>query len=140
MNDKFFIDTNIFIYQLDTEDPVKSSICDEIVLDGIASSNGCISFQVVQETLNVLLKKSRKTVSIQEASDYFDSTLEPLFNIPATPALYQRSLNIIHRYQFSYYDSLIIAAALESGCRLLFSEDFQHQQIIESLKIQNPFV
>ena len=59
--------------------------------------------------------------------------------IPMDP-LYERGLFIKFRYQYSFYDSLIIAAALEAGCKTLYSEDMQHGQRIEQLIIKNPFL
>ena len=54
-------------------------------------------------------------------------------------ALYHRGLDLQIRYRFSFYDSLIVAAALEAGCKTLYSEDLQHAQEIEGLTIANPF-
>ena len=65
--------------------------------------------------------------------------LIPLWKINPTRELYLRSLNIKSRYLYSFYDSLIIAAALEADCKTLYSEDMQHGQRIEQLIIKNPF-
>ena len=56
-----------------------------------------------------------------------------------TRALYQRALDLQTRYQFRFYDALIVAAALAAGCTRLYSEDLQHGQRIEGLTIVNPF-
>jgi len=55
-------------------------------------------------------------------------------------ALYRRALEIKPRYGYSFYDSLIIAAALTAGCRRVYSEDLQHGQRIGQLTIVNPFL
>jgi len=65
--------------------------------------------------------------------------LLPLWRIMPSQALYQSALDLHARYQFSFYDSLIIAAALAAGCTRLYSEDLQHGQRIEGLTIENPF-
>ena len=57
-----------------------------------------------------------------------------------TAALYQSAVSFQSRYGFSFYDSLIVAAALEAGCTRLYSEDLQHGQQIQRLTILNPFV
>ncbi len=54
-------------------------------------------------------------------------------------ALYRSALQLQLRWRFSFYDSLIVAAALEAGCKRLLSEDLQHGQRIETLTIENPF-
>jgi predicted nucleic acid-binding protein len=66
--------------------------------------------------------------------------LSPLLRIYPSILLYKRGLIIQSRYQFSFYDSLIIAAALEVGCTTLYSEDLQHGQQIEQLIVKNPFI
>jgi predicted nucleic acid-binding protein len=53
--------------------------------------------------------------------------------------MHDEALRISQRYKYGIYDSLVIAAALEGGCSVLYSEDMQHGQSIGSLKIRNPF-
>ena len=53
--------------------------------------------------------------------------------------LYTQALELKARWKFSFYDSLIVAAALEAGCKRLYSEDLQHGQRIQGLRIENPF-
>ena len=64
----------------------------------------------------------------------------PLWQVNPTAALYQSAITLQGRYGFSFYDSLIVAAALEGGCTRLYSEDLQHGQQIQRLTILNPFV
>lgn len=135
-----FIDTNLFIYQLEARDEGKAAIANRIIRQGIETGNACISFQVVQECLNVMLRKAEIRLGIDEAGDYLETALGPLLRIYPSLALYQRSLGIQVRYQFSFYDSLIVTAALEAGCKTLFSEDLQHNQQIDGLTIKNPFL
>ena len=131
------IDTNIIIYALESVDPKKYKRAKELVQSGLLKGNCCISRQVIQETLNVATKKLQYT--IEDARYLLRDTLLPLHRmIPVSP-LYERGLFIKFRYQYSFYDSLIIAAALEAGCNTLYSEDMQHGQRIEQLIIKNPF-
>ena len=134
-----FIDTNVFIYQLEALDERKSAIAEQIIRDGIANGTACISFQVIQETLNVVLRKAAVPLDPEAARSYLESVLAPLFRVPATMDLYHRALDVHGRYRYSFYDSLIVAAALLAGCKRLYSEDLQHGQQIEGLTIQNPF-
>jgi predicted nucleic acid-binding protein len=140
MSAEAFIDTNIFIYQLDATDERKSAIADRLIGEAVETASGCISFQVAQECLNTVLRKAEIPLDVAGARRYFDAVLEPLLRVTATPALYQRALDSTARYGFPFYDALIVAAALEAGCRRLYSEDLQHGQRIEGLTIQNPFV
>lgn len=134
-----FIDTNVLMYQLDTVDPRKHAIAERIVSDAIADETACISFQVVQECLNTVLRKAELKLDPASARAYLDTVLAPLYKVHDSLMLYRRSLDLQKRFRFSYYDALIVAAALESGCKRLLSEDLQHGQRIETLKVENPF-
>lgn len=139
MSAEYFLDTNLFIYQIETEDEAKAAVANQIIRLGIETDNACISFQVVQECLNTIVRKAEICLTKEQAIHYLDASLSPLLRIYPSIPLYRRGLNIQSRYKFSFYDSLIIAAALEAGCKTLYSEDLQHGQRIEGLTIQNPF-
>ena len=139
MSAESFIDTNVFIYQLEALDERKATIADRIIRDGIASGGACISFQVVSETLNTVLRKAEIPLDGEGARSYLETVLAPLYRIPPTTNLYQRALDIQARYRYSFYDSLIIAAALLEGCSQIYSEDLQNGQHIEGLTIRDPF-
>jgi predicted nucleic acid-binding protein len=75
-----------------------------------------------------------------EARRFLDTVLAPLWSIAPSPALYADTLDIGERYRFSFYDSLIVAAAASAGCTRLLSEDLQPGQTIGTLTITNPFL
>lgn len=139
MSAEYFIDTNLFIYQLEALDERKSAAADHIIHEGIETRNACISFQVVQECLNTAIRKAEIPLSMDEARHYLDTVLAPLFRVPASLSLYTRALDVQARYRYGFYDSLIVAAALGAGCTRLYSEDLQDGQKIEGLTIENPF-
>lgn len=139
MSADVFIDTNVFIYQLDASDGRKQALAERLVREALAAGDACISFQVVQECLNTLLRKARVVLQAEQARMYLDTVLLPLLQVSSSPALYHRALDIQARYRFSFYDSLIVAAALVAGCSRLFSEDLQHGQQVEGLSIIDPF-
>jgi predicted nucleic acid-binding protein len=140
MSANSFIDTNVFIYLLEGLDEHKADKAEQLIEYGIASGTACISFQVVQECLNTAIRKAEIPLTLGDMNLYLKSVLMPLCRVQPSLGLYQTALDIKGRYRFSFYDSLIIAAALEAGCKTLFSEDMQHGQIIETLTIQNPFI
>ena len=140
MSAEYFLDTNIFVYQLERLDVRKAAIAEELIRNGIARRTGCISFQVVQECLSVALRKSEIILDADEMRRYMQFVLTPMLQIHSSVLLYYTALDIQARYQFSFYDSLIVSAALEAGCSHLYSEDMQHGQQIGSLTIENPFV
>jgi predicted nucleic acid-binding protein len=134
-----FLDTNIFVYQLDAADPRKQAVAQGLVRDALLTQDACISFQVVQECLNVITTKARVPLSAADAQSYLDAVLTPLVQVGASTPLYRRALDLRMHWQFSFYDALIVAAALSAGCHRLLTEDLQHGQQIETLLIENPF-
>ncbi|MCX7112930.1 MAG: PIN domain-containing protein [Proteobacteria bacterium] len=134
-----FIDTNVFVYLFDETDDRKRIKAKEIVRTALETRSARISHQVVQETLNVVTRKLPAPMTVEKARQFLEQVLMPLWQIMPSPVLYRRGLEIQARYGFSFYDSLIVAAALESGCNRLFSEDMQHGQHVEGLTIENPF-
>ncbi len=133
-----FIDSNVFVYLFDMTDADKRRRAETLIEHALEQGDGCISYQVVQETINVVTRKLSATTD--DAKRLLDRVLAPLWKVTPTPTLYRRGLDIQSRYQFSFYDSLIVAAALEAGCKTLYSEDLQHGQRIEQLTIRNPFM
>ena len=73
------------------------------------------------------------------AEEFFRETRLPSWKSRPTPERYSRALELQERYRFSFWDALIVAAALEAGCTRLLTEDLQHGQVIEGLRVENPF-
>jgi predicted nucleic acid-binding protein len=134
-----FFDSNVLVYAFDTRDQRRNAIADALLVQAQREHSAIISYQVVQETLNVLTRKLTPRLTAAEARDILLDVLAPLWRIHPSSALYSRALSIQERYGYSFYDSLVIAAALEGGCARLLSEDLQHGQQIEGLTIKNPF-
>ena len=137
MNAECFLDTNVFVYMFDETDDYKRTTAESLVRQALEGRNGCISSQVVQETVNVLTGKLGALP--HQVRRIFEHVLLPLWQINPSENLYHRGLDLKMRYGYSFYDSLIVAAAIESGCKTLYSEDLQHGQQIGDLTIRNPF-
>ena len=139
MSARAFLDTNVFIYQLDSSDARKHKIAERLVRDALQNERACISYQVVQECLSTILRKAEVALDAQGTRAYLEAVLLPLMKVGASAALYERALDIQSRWRFGFYDSLIVASALVAGCDTLLTEDLQHGQVIETLTISNPF-
>ena len=130
---KAFIDTNIVIYSLGPNSS-KAALAAPLF-----AHHPTLSTQVLSETANVALKKlalplleTGKLLAMLEATCQVEIV---------TPATMQRALDIAGRYGFSWFDSLIVASALDAGCGTLYTEDLQHGQVIEGkLTVANPFI
>jgi len=138
MKDKFFIDTNIVVYALSLESE-KKSISKQLIKQAHKKS-GCLSFQVIQEFLNTVTKKFQIPLKKEDAQKYLSEILFPICEVFPSEKLYISALDIREKWKFSFYDSLIIAAAVEANCKILYSEDLQHNQKIYDLTILNPYL
>ncbi len=132
-----FIDSNVFIYLFDRKNAEKRRIAHNLIESAIDNDTGVISYQVVQETLSVMTMKLNSPP--REAQDFLATVLVPMWKSMPSEALYGHAIGIQARYQFGFYDSLIVAAALDAGCTRLYTEDMQHGQQIEDLIVTNPF-
>jgi predicted nucleic acid-binding protein len=134
-NQKVFLDTNLLIYAHTNLDTPKQHKIQSI----ISTEQTIISTQVFKEAANVLFKKFNFAwQDIQQVLLEMEQNNEVYTNTTTT---IQSSCQIANRYGFSFYDSLIIASALEVGCSVLYSEDLQHGQVFDKeLTVKNPFV
>jgi predicted nucleic acid-binding protein len=134
-----FLDSNIFIYLFDETAQDKREIAQNIILGALENKSACISFQVIQETLHVLTRKIATPVKLDDAKAFLQQVLEPLCKVSPSTALYIKALTLQNQFRFGFYDSVIVAAALQAGCSQLLTEDLQDGQFIEDLQIVNPF-
>jgi predicted nucleic acid-binding protein len=140
MSDRYFLDTNIFVYSFDPVEPRKARIAEELVTRGVTSGLGVISYQVVQEFMNVSLRQFSATMTVTELERYFFWILLPMMRVPSSTDLFLEALRLQSAHQLSWYDSLIVEAAIQGGCKVLYSEDFQHGCRFSDLIIQDPFL
>lgn len=130
--DKVFFDTNVVLYLL-SADTAKADKAEYLLEQG-----GVVSVQVLNEFASVTRRKLGKT---------WDEVAEMLNILKATCKVelvslstHDRALLLARRYNYSLYDSLILAAALLANCSVVYSEDMQHDQVINGrLRIRNPF-
>lgn len=139
MSAKHFIDTNVFIYSFDQSQPAKQSRASTLIQEALDSGLGIISTQVIQEFLNVATQKFAVPMQTEDAKVYTRLVLNPLCQVYPDLALYESSLDIQAETGSSFYDSLILAAAIQEGCEILYSEDLQDGQQVRSLTIVDPF-
>ena len=139
MSARFFLDTNLFVYTFDANAPTKAKKAAQLIRRAADTGEGIISYQVVQEFLSVAFRRFAQPMTVAEAEQYLITVLRPLLAVHSSTAIYFAALRIAEKHRFSWYDSLIVAAALEGQCERLYSEDFQHGRKIETLRIENPF-
>jgi predicted nucleic acid-binding protein len=137
MKDKCFIDSNAFIYLLDATDVKKNKLALELFATRLNMFDTYISTQVIKEVSSVCLRRLKysidevyRVVDLLNEHNVMDTSVETI----------KSGLEIVRNHSFSFYDSLIIASAIESNCSVLYSEDMNHGETIAGLKIINPFL
>ena len=138
MNVDSFLDTNVIVYSFDKDNPEKQKRARELVQTNAFSWS--ISWQVVQEFSFVALYRFKTPLKDSDLHEYLDLVLLPHCFIHSSSEIYRTAIKIHSRTQYRFYDSLIIAAALQSGASILYSEDMQHGRKIGGLEIRNPFL
>ena len=132
MPDQAFFDTNVLLYAL-AEDGWRTPRADVLLAGG-----GTISVQVLNEFAAVARRKLRLDwlviAALLARARVLCSSVVPL-----TVEMHEAALVLAGRYQFSFYDALIVAAAQAAGCTTLWSEDMQDGMVVGELTIRNPF-
>jgi len=137
-DDKVFLDTNIIIYAYDASAGEKHRIAKKIFVELWDSGLGVISTQVLQEFFVNVTQKIPKTLDKRLAKDIVSDLLKWDVVVNDGESIIE-AIEILLRYGCSFWDSLIIEAAIRSGAVVLLSEDLSHGQIINGLTIKNPF-
>ena len=135
-----FVDTNIFVYAADQRDLEKQGLAIELNQSLRSMGTGVVSYQVIQEYINVALRGSLSGDGPERLMEEVALTFASYRTIWPSVELYAQAILLQSRYKFQWYDCLIVAAALEAGCGTLYTEDLQHGQMIGSVRVVNPFL
>lgn len=131
-----FFDTNIFVYAVSTAEKDQEKRRKARVL--LAEVKFALSLQVVQEFINTCSNKAR----LGQSREAITESVELLLAYPClgpSPSLIRHAFSLQGRYQISYWDAAILAAATELGCTTLYSEDLSHGQTYGTVQVINPF-
>ena len=137
MSAEYFLDTNVLVYAFDQKADEKRARALSL---SDATAPWLISWQVIQEFCSVARHRFTIPLDLEFLGDYLELFLLPHCNVMPSGSIYQKALQIQRETQYPFYDSLIVAAALESGASILYSEDLQHDRTIGHLRILNPFL
>jgi predicted nucleic acid-binding protein len=132
-DDKYFLDTNIALYAIDA-DQTKADIADELVCRGC-----CLSSQVFNESVEVMRRKWKAPwTQVRSFLEYLETHATHVESV--TLNTHQRALDIAEATGIRIYDALLVAAAEQAHCTLLYTEDLNHGQRIGGVEIRNPFL
>lgn len=136
---KAFFDSNVLIYAFDSEAGQKGERARALLGMAARTGAGVLSYQVFQELISVMQKKYRIKPSNAEMKRILTKTREDFQVVESSGALLASALDLRERFNFSWYDSLIVAAALKARCDVLVSEDMHDGLAIDGMTIVNPF-
>lgn len=137
MATRSFIDTNILVYAEASDRPAKQQVALALLKQLYETATGVLSTQVLQEYSNVALKKLRLPAGhVRAQLDLY----EQFEIVQVTPAIIRAGLDLHQTRSVSFYDALIMASAETAGCSVLLSEDMNTGEVINGMRIHNPFI
>jgi predicted nucleic acid-binding protein len=133
-----FFDTNVLVYMFDEGEPAKQWCAIHLFEDVAGKGRALLSTQVLQEFFAAATRRLSPPMSYELAGRVVRALAAlPIVRIDSDIIL--SAIEITRRYSFSFWDSLIVEAALRGGANILYTEDLQHGQVIETLRVENPF-
>ena len=134
-----FVDTNVLVYAFDASAGTKHVAARELLTRIWNSGTGCLSVQVLQEFFVTVTRKVHQPLSVDEAAARIrDYAAWRIFSATAADVV---SAIALHRSAgVSFWDAMVIHAATELACDVLWSEDLNDGQLISGVRIRNPFV
>lgn len=141
MSDRVFLDTNVFVYLYDADAPQKQAAARSLLERAAERSDLdlVISTQVLQEFYVTVTRKFAKTMSDRDVLLAMQS-LRALPTVQVEVTMIFEAIGLGRRFQLSFWDALIVRAALTAGCSRVLTEDLQHKLRIGDLVIENPFL
>jgi predicted nucleic acid-binding protein len=136
MTAKFFVDTNVLAYA--ASNAVADQAKRTVALDLLEQPDMALSGQVLAEFYVVATAKSKLNLTHDEAL-FLLKTVERIPTCPVTRELVMQAVELRQRYQISYWDAAIIAAAKAMGCGTIYSEDLNDGQTYDGVTVVNPF-
>jgi len=136
MRGRVFFDTNVLVYADDRGSGRKSSVAQALIADALRSNQGVVSTQVLQEffvistrKLGVPAEMARRKVELLARLDVVVVQIDLILG----------GIDLHRLHGLSFWDALIVRAASSAGCARLLTEDLQHGQVIDGVRVENPF-
>lgn len=139
MNGRTFFDTNVLVYLFDSDSPDKQARARQVFAEHTHAGRIVLSPQVLQEFYVTVTRKLGRPLAAEDAHSALGQlAILPLVAIDG--ALVLRAARLQRQGSLSFWDALIVEAALEGNCKTLLTEDLQHGRSFGDLLVQNPFV
>jgi predicted nucleic acid-binding protein len=132
-----FLDTNVLVYSDDPRDPAKQAKALNLIKDHLRMRTGVVSLQVLQEyfvsatgKLKLDAELAKQRVEVFAKFHVAEPTVNDIL----------AAIDMHRLHSFSYWDALVLRMAKQTGCRVLLTEDMQHGQVVDGVRIVNPFL
>lgn len=137
MTERLFFDTNVLVYALDPADPEKRQRAADLIRRAVQTARIVVSPQTLNECYRVLT--ARRNLIPYAKARIFIHELIPFCHAPVDAQTTQMAFHLEDKVRASWWDCVMLASALQAGCRGFLSEDMQDGQEIEGMTILNPF-
>jgi predicted nucleic acid-binding protein len=133
-----FLDTNVLVYLVDADEPEKQRIARDLIEEHLTEGDGMISVQVLREfywvarRLDHPLSEERAREAVNDFAEFAP--------VPEDAGMVLRAVRRTQEMSISFWNALIVEAALKAGADRLFTEDLRHGQVIEGMRVENPFL
>jgi predicted nucleic acid-binding protein len=134
-----FVDANVLVYALDASAGTKKAAAERLLADLWETGTGCLSVQVLQEFYVTVTRKVAQPLAIDEAQDRVREFAAWNVFAPTAPDVLA-AIDLHKRLQLGFWDAMIVHAAAQSGCDVLWTEDLQDGQIVQGVRVRNPFL
>jgi predicted nucleic acid-binding protein len=138
MPGKVFFDTNVLVHAHDSSSPEKKARSQELLFQSLRDNTGTVSPQVLSEFFVTVTRKIKKPMLVSQARVEVE-LLSVMATVDLDATLVMRAIDHQVRWQLSYWDALIIAAAERAGCGTLYSEDLSDGQSYCPVTVRNPY-
>lgn len=134
-----FVDANILVYAFDVSAGIKQQTAQGLLGRLWDTGTGCLSVQVVQEFFVTVTRKVPKPLSVQDAADRIREFATWRIFRPGVADILA-AIGVQERAGLSFWDAMVVEAAAQAGCEVLWSEDLNDGQLIRGVRLRNPFV
>lgn len=133
-----FVDTNILIYAHDRSAGQKHSRARNLLRELWQSGDGCLSIQVLQEFFVNVTRKVARPLAPEAAAQIIADLSVWRVHRPGVEDILD-AIRLQGRYQISFWDAMVVASAIQSGCQTIWSEDLNSGQVYEDVTVLSPF-
>lgn len=134
-----FVDANVLVYAYDASAGAKKVAAEQLLARLWASGGGCVSVQVLQEFFVTITAKVRAPLTAEAASDRIRELGAWKVFVPGVDDVV-RAIALREKVTLSFWDAMVVHAAAELGCQVLWTEDLNDDQVIDGVRIRNPFL